>query len=154
MFLCLTESSMRYSHQTQSDVKVKVCLLPHRLIGSDTAVRHCLIVYRARKPIAHWRRFKIRRQKSAPGDSAGRATGTRCQRLHSHTSNTRTYTKFSARCSIYGKVSRRKDKSSKRLHPASLPIKTIIWWCLAAGVDAAMLKSEEQAHKKRGKVRS
>ena len=27
------------------------------------------------RPIAHWRRFKIRRQKSAPGDSAGRATG-------------------------------------------------------------------------------
>ena len=49
---------------------------------------------------------------------------------------------------IYGKVSRREDKSSKWLHPASLPIKTIIWYCFAAGVDAAMLKSEEKVQKK------
>ena len=55
------------------------------------------------------------------------------------------------RCSIHGKVSRREDKSSKWLHPASLPIEAIIWCCFAAGVDAAMLESEEKAHKKKKK---
>ena len=38
--------------------------------------------------IAHCRRFKIRRQASAPGDSAGRATDKCCRRLHAYTSNT------------------------------------------------------------------
>ena len=52
------------------------------------------------------------------------------------------------RCSIYGKASTREDKSSEWLHPASPPIKTIIWWCFAAGVDAVMLRSEEKANKK------
>ena len=42
------------------------------------------------KPIAHWRRFKIGRQASAPSVSAGLATDTRYRRLHSHTSNTHT----------------------------------------------------------------
>ena len=87
------------------------------------------------RPIAHWRRFKIRQQASTPGDSAGRATDTRYQRLYSHASNKRTQ-QFSARCSMYSKASTREDKSSKWLHPASLPIKTIIWCCFAAGVDA------------------
>ena len=85
-----------------------------------------------------------------PGDSAGRATDTRYQRLHSHTSNTHMHTQqFSVRCSIYGKVSRREDKSSKWLHPASLPIKTIIWCSFADGVKAATLESEEKANKRR-----
>ena len=45
------------------------------------------------KPIAHWQQFTTRRQASAPSDSAGRATDTRYQRLHSHTSNTHTVVK-------------------------------------------------------------
>ena len=63
------------------------------------------------RPIAHLRRFKIQRQGSAPSDSAGRATDTRYQRLHSHTSNTLATQaqQFSVRCSIYDKVSRRED---------------------------------------------
>ena len=64
------------------------------------------------RPTAHWRRIKIRRQASTPGDSAGRATDTRYQRLCSYTSNTRTQ-QFSARYSLYGKTSTREDKSSK-----------------------------------------
>ena len=71
------------------------------------------------------------------------------QRLYSHTSKTHTE-QLSARCSLYGKVSRREDKSSKWLHPASLPIKTVIWCCFAAGADAATLESEEKANKRRG----
>ena len=54
---------------------------------------------------------------------------------------------FSMRCSIYCKVERRENKSSEWLHPASPPIETIIWCCFAAGVDAAMLESEEKAQK-------
>ena len=98
--------------------------------------------------IAIWRRFKIRRQASAPGDSADRATDTRYRRLYSHTSDTLTQ-QFSARCSIYGKASTREDKSSKWLHPMSSPIKTIIWCCFAAGVDAVMLRSEEKVRQKK-----
>ena len=61
--------------------------------------------------IAHWRRFKIRRQASTPRDSVGRATYTRYQRLYSHTSNTHTH-QLSARCSIYGKASTREEKAN------------------------------------------
>ena len=83
------------------------------------------------------------------GDKAGRATDTRHQRLHSHASNTHTHTQqFGARCAIYGKVLRREDKSSKWLHPASLPNETIIWWCFAAGVNVATLESEEKANER------
>ena len=103
------------------------------------------------RPIAHWRRFKIWRQALVPGNSAGRVTDTCYQRLHSHTGNKRTQ-QFRACCSIYGKVSRRKDKWSKWLHPASLLIKTIVWRCLAAGVDAAVLESKEKANKRRRKA--
>ena len=39
---------------------------------------------------------------------------------------------------------RREDKASKWLHTASPPIKTIIWCCFAAGVDAVMLRVEER----------
>ena len=105
------------------------------------------------RPIAHWRPFKIRRQASTPGDRAGRATDTRCQRLYSHASNTRTH-QFSARCSINSKALTRLDKSSKWLHPASPSIKTITGWCFAAGVDAVMLRSVEKANKRRRTVRS
>ena len=66
---------------------------------------HCV------RPIAHWRLFKIRQQASTPGDSAGRATDTRYQRLYSHTSNTCTQ-QFGMHCSIYGKASTREDKLS------------------------------------------
>ena len=44
-------------------------------------------------------------------------------------------------------ISRRENKSSKWLHPASLPIETIICWCFAVGVDAATLESEEKPTK-------
>ena len=44
------------------------------------------------RPIAHWRRFKIRRQASAPSDSADRATDTPYHRMHSNTRNTHTHT--------------------------------------------------------------
>ena len=64
-----------------------------------------------------------------------------------HKQHTRTK-QFSARCSIYGKASRREDKSSTWLHPPSLPIETIVWWCFAAGVNAATLESEEKANKR------
>ena len=40
-----------------------------------------------------------------------------------------------------------KDKSSKWLHLASPPIKTIIWCCFAS-VDAVVWRSEEKANKK------
>ena len=98
------------------------------------------------RPIAHWRRFKIRWKASTPGGSAGRETNTRFQRLYSHICNTGTQ-QFSARCFIYSKTSTREDKSSKWLHPASPP--TIICWCFAAGVDAVMLRSEVKANKRR-----
>ena len=88
------------------------------------------------KPIAHWRRFKIRRQASTPGDSAGRATDTCYQRLRSHTSNTHS-------------SSENRQNGSKWLHPASLSMKTIICKCFAAGIDVAMLKSEEKKVGKR-----
>ena len=115
-----------------------------------TAVRPAVTHNGILRPIAHWWRFNIRRQASTPGDRAGRTTDTRYQyqRLYLHTSNIRTQ-QFSARCSIYGKELTREDKSSKWLHPASPPIKTIIWWCFAAGVDAVMLRSEEKANKRR-----
>ena len=113
-----------------------------------TAVRPAVTRNGILRPIAHWWRFNIRRQASTPGDSAGRATDTRYQRLYSHTNNIRTQ-QFSARCSIYGKASTREDKLSKWLHPASPPIKTITWWCFAAGVDAVKLRSEEKANKRR-----
>ena len=67
------------------------------------------------------------------------------------TSNARTQ-QFSARCSIHSKASTREDKLSKWLHPASPPIKTIIWWCSAAGVDAVMLRGEEKTNKRRRTV--
>ena len=51
------------------------------------------------------------------------------------------------RCSIFGKVSRRDCKTLKSLLPASFPMKTRIWCCFAAGVDVAMLESEEKATK-------
>ena len=50
---------------------------------------------------------------------------------------------------MYGKASTREDKASKWLHPASPPIKTIIWCYFAAGVDAVMLRSEEKANKRK-----
>ena len=103
------------------------------------------------KPVTHWRRFRIRRRASMPGDSAGRARATRYQRLYSHTSNTRTQ-QFSGRCAIYGKASTREEKSSKWLHPVSSPIKTIIWCSCAAGVDAVMLRSVEKANESRRTV--
>ena len=78
----------------------------------------------------------------------GQATDTRYQRMQTHTSNTHTR-KFRVRCSVYGKVSRREDKSSKWLQPASLPKKTIIWCCFANGIDTAMLEWEEKASKRR-----
>ena len=105
------------------------------------------------RPIAHWRPFKMRRQASTPGDSADRATDTRYRRLYSHTSDTRTQ-QFSARCSIYGKASTREDKSSKWLHPASPPIKTMIWWCFAADVDKVMFRGKEKASNRRRTVLS
>ena len=40
------------------------------------------------RPTAHWRRFKIQRQASAPSVSTGRVTDACYQRLHSQTSNT------------------------------------------------------------------
>ena len=73
--------------------------------------------------------------------SAAAATDTCNKRLHTHTSNTHKE-QFSMRCSIHGKVSRREDKSSKWLHPASPPMKTITLCYFAAGVDAAMLEIE------------
>ena len=42
------------------------------------------------RPIAQWRRFKIRRQASTSCESAGIATDTHYQCLYSHTSNIRT----------------------------------------------------------------
>ena len=118
-----------------------------------TAVRPAVTRNGILRPIAHWWRFNIRRQASTPGDRAGRTTDTRYQyqRLYLHTSNIRTQ-QFSARCSIYGKASTREDKSSKWLHPASHPIKTKTRCCFAAGVDAAMSRSEEKANKRRRKV--
>ena len=58
-----------------------------------------------------------------PGDSAGRATDTRYQRLYSHTSNT------------YSAVQR--------------VLVHILWCCFAAGVDAVMLRSEEKVRQKK-----
>ena len=119
--------------------------------GAVEAQEDCLLPEILR-PIARWRRFKIRWQASTPGYSTGRAEDTRYQRLYSHTSSTLTQ-QFSARCSIYGKASTREDKSSNWLHSASPPIKTIIWWCFAAGVDAVMFRSENiKANKRRGTV--
>ena len=63
------------------------------------------------RPIAHWRRFKIRWQTSAPGDSAGRATDTRYQRQHSHTSNIHTHS--SSACAV-PYMSKSRDASTNR----------------------------------------
>ena len=93
----------------------------------------------------YWRRFKIRRQASTPGDSEGRATDTRYQRPYSHTSSARTQL-FSARCSIYGRPSTREDKLSRWLVSSSESFSyTIIWCCFPAGANAVMLRSEEKA---------
>ena len=76
------------THKSSRKCRVKLRALTAWVHGTDV------------RPIAHWRRFKVRWQASMPGDSAGRATDTRYQRLYSHTSNTRTQ-QFSARSSIY-----------------------------------------------------
>ena len=115
--------------------------------GAVEAQEDCLLPEILR-PIARWRRFKIRWQASTPGYSTGRAEDTRYQRLYSHTSSTLTQ-QFSARCSIYGKALTQEDKLSKWLHPASPPSKTIIWCCFAAGVDAVAFRSEQKANKMR-----
>ena len=131
------------------------------LTGTGKAHRTLGVGFRAARqpaairPIAQRRRFRIRRQAWTPGDSADRAPNTLYQRLYSHTSHTRTQqfiAQFSARCSIYGKTSTCEDKSSIWLHPATPPIKTIIWFCFAAGVDAAVLESGEKANKRRSTV--
>ena len=124
---------------------------PHHPLKSSCIHSVSASIIHSLRPIAHWRRFKIRRQASTPGDSAGRATDTRYQRLYSNNSNTRTQ-QFSARCSIYGTASTREDKAPKWLQTASSPIKTIIWCCFAAGVDAVMLRSKENANKRRRMV--
>ena len=98
-------------------------------------------------PITHWQQFNIQRQVSMPGNSADRATNTHYQCLYSNTSNTRIQ-RFSTCCSIYGNASTREDESSKWLHPASPLTSTIIGWCFAAGVDAVMLRSEENGNKR------
>ena len=61
----------------------------------------------------HWRGFKIRRQASQPGDSAGRTTDTRYQRLHSHTSNTHAQSS-SARAVPY--MAKPRDARTNRQH--------------------------------------
>ena len=45
-------------------------------------------------------------------------------------------------------VSYARANLQKWLHPASLPMKTIVWCCFAAGVGVAMLVSEETARKR------
>ena len=99
------------------------------------------------RPMAHCRRFIIRRQASAQAEQQMHATDVCTRTLATHTQL------FSVRCSIYGKVSRRDGRSSEWLHPVSLPMKTIIWCCFAADVDVAMLGSEEEAGK-RGRISS
>ena len=87
-----------------------------------------------------------------PGVSAGRVTDTRYQRLYC-TLATHVYSSSAhAVPYMYGKASTCEDKSSKSLHPVSPPIKTIIWCCFDAGVDAVMLRSEEKANKRRRMV--
>ena len=76
------------THKSSRKCRVKLRVLTAWVHGTDV------------RPIAHWRRFKVRWQASMPGDSAGRATDTRYQRLYSHSSNTRTQ-QFSVRRSIY-----------------------------------------------------
>ena len=89
---------------------------------------------------------KPRCQATAQAERQIHATNVCTRTLATHVHSSR------ARCSIYGKASTREDKSSKWLHPASPPIKTIIWCCFAAGVDAVMLRSEEKANKRRRTV--
>ena len=78
---------------------------------------------------------KRRRQATAQAERQMHATDV-CKRTHK--------LQLSARCSVYGEVSRREDKSSKWLQPASLPKKTIIWCCFAAGVDTAMYQGQQK----------
>ena len=93
---------------------------------------------------------KARRTLAAIPDTVA-SVGAKRQRRQSDRSTPPTYAlahhntlqQLSARCSVYGKVSRRKSNTLKWLHPASLPMKTIIWCCFAARVDVAMLESEE-----------
>ena len=93
-----------------------------------------------------WRRFKILRHASKPSVSTGEpqiATDVCTRTLATYTRQ------LNVRCAILGKLSRHESKSSKRLHPASLPMKTTIWCCFAAGVDVAMLESEVKACERR-----
>ena len=49
---------------------------------------------------------------------------------------------------MYGKVSRRESESYTWLHPASLPMRTIILYCFAAGIDVALLENDEKRRAK------
>ena len=99
--LCLVKHVYEYFNRTRSlqqDIKLFIsCAKPHDPVSRDRFSRWVKLVLDDSgtdtsrfKPIAHWRRFKIRRPASTPGDSAGRASDTRYQRLYSHTSNTPT----------------------------------------------------------------
>ena len=90
---------------------------------------------------------KRRRQATAQAERQIHAINvcTRTLTTHVHSS--------SARAVPYrAKVSTREDKSSKWFHSASPPNETIVLWCFAAGVDAVMLRSEEEKANKRGRT--